>query len=68
LGIENPTPPTNVVATGVGEPAAVGALPSTESDAWFAVAYQWIDTSGLTCVGAGLEFSALKRVCYLFVV
>ena len=59
-------PPTNVAATGVGGPAARGPLPSTATDEWFTAASQRIDISGLTYVGAGLEFSALKRACYLF--
>ena len=67
MGIESPMPPTNLAATGVGEPAARGLLPSTATDAWFTAATEWIDSSGLTSVDAGLEFSALKRACYLFV-
>lgn len=66
MGIESPTPPTNVVVTRVGEPVARGSLPSTLTDALFTVASRWIDISGLTSLGSALEFSALKRACYLF--
>jgi hypothetical protein len=59
--------PTNLAATGAGGPAARGPLQSTATDERFTAASQWIDISGLTSVGGGLEFSALKRACYLFV-
>jgi hypothetical protein len=37
------------------------------TDARFTVASRWIDISGLTSVASGLDYTALKRVCYLFV-
>jgi len=55
------------VVTGVGEPVARGPPPSTGNDARFTVASRWIDISGLTSMGSGVEFSALRRACYLFV-
>ncbi len=67
MGIESPTPPTNVAVTGVGEPVARGSRPSTVTDAPFTVVSRWIDISGLTSIDSGLDFSALKRACYLFV-
>ncbi|HMH85686.1 MAG TPA: hypothetical protein VK529_07055 [Gemmatimonadaceae bacterium] len=67
MGIESPMTPTNVAVTGAGGPAARGPLPSTATDEWFTAVARWIDISGLTYVGAGIEFSALKRACYLFV-
>jgi hypothetical protein len=66
MAIESPAPPTNVAATGAGEPVACSSLSSTATDARFTVAKEQIDTSDLTQVGAGIEFSALKRACYLF--
>jgi len=67
MGIESQTPPTNVAVTGVMEPVANGSLPSAVTDARFTVASRWIDISGLTSVASGLDYTALKRVCYLFV-
>jgi hypothetical protein len=48
MGIEHPSTPTNVAANGAGEPAARSSLSSTGTDARFAVAKEWIDTSDLT--------------------
>jgi len=67
LGIGSHDADHNVAVTGAGGPAARGPLPSTATDEWFTAASRWIDISGLTYVGAGIEFSALKRACYLFV-
>src|ERR1700693_1052946 len=66
MGIESRTPPTNVAVTSVGEPVARGSLPSAVTNARFTVASRWIDISGLSSVGSGLDYSPLKRVCYLF--